>query len=531
MSQITRAAANSLTASPTPPAFPALRDLKETQNIAAHYEQVNPFTNRSTRSGVYFYIKLVLGAVILFPLRLILLIPVVLLALAFLKLITFGLRNKAGASKPQPYRAWRRALLSIFRFLVRIILFIFGFYWIEETGQPDPSAPMIVAKHVSYWEPVFFASRLAMSPVSAAANSASIVGQAMLALQAILVHRESAESRKAVAEELKQRARLFMDNPGQFPPVLIFPEGTTASNAIITFKIGAFSPGVPVQPVNVSYPHAHFDLAWSGGISLPMSVFLTGCQLYNRMKVDWLPLYIPSPEEVVSPQRYAGNVRALMANTANLPVTEHGYADMVLRVEAAKLSMEANFSLTITPILERFTNLTLQGIKDMLRQFRAADIDGNGTLDFFEFCQAVRLPPSSLLRKLFDLIDTDGSGAINFQEWLLSLCLLSGTHAVPEDTVRIAFSIFDKNGDGLITSDEFCSMLHQLRPLETDEVFRALFADIDSDNSGSITFEEFFDYSRSNPLHASLLSEALYQKQLIGSPQRIIGTPDHQKTE
>lgn len=49
----------------------------------------------------------------------------------------------------------------------------------------------------------------------------------------------------------------------RFPRVLLFPEGTTTNGRILmSFQLGAFLPGYPIQPVIVRYPHVHFDQSW-----------------------------------------------------------------------------------------------------------------------------------------------------------------------------------------------------------------------------------------------------------------------------
>jgi len=123
-----------------------------------------------------------------------------------------------------------------------------------------------------------------------------------------------------------------------FPPLLVFPEGdfrqfffefkqsidiwrgffagTTANQeALITFKEGAFRPGLPVQPVAIRYPYKHFNHGLSGKAADDKGIFahiyrvielevhhnllekLTGCfaqvlcQFSNRMEVIYLPVY------------------------------------------------------------------------------------------------------------------------------------------------------------------------------------------------------------------------------------------------
>ena len=49
----------------------------------------------------------------------------------------------------------------------------------------------------------------------------------------------------------------------EFPSVLLFPEGTTTNGrTLISFKLGAFAPGFPIQPVVIRYPFVHFDVSW-----------------------------------------------------------------------------------------------------------------------------------------------------------------------------------------------------------------------------------------------------------------------------
>lgn len=49
-----------------------------------------------------------------------------------------------------------------------------------------------------------------------------------------------------------------------FPQIIIFPEGTcTNRSCLLSFKPGAFYPGVPVQPVCIKYPNALDTVTWT----------------------------------------------------------------------------------------------------------------------------------------------------------------------------------------------------------------------------------------------------------------------------
>ena len=80
---------------------------------------------------------------------------------------------------------------------------------------------------------------------------APLVRTIVKAIQTVTVDRKDPKSKKNVIESMKNRAK---PNTG-WPQTLIFPEGTTTNGRLlITFKSGAFIPGVPVQPCVISYP-------------------------------------------------------------------------------------------------------------------------------------------------------------------------------------------------------------------------------------------------------------------------------------
>lgn len=57
-----------------------------------------------------------------------------------------------------------------------------------------------------------------------------------------------------------------------------------------------------------------------------------------------------------------------------------------------------------------------------------------------------------------------------------------------------AFSLFDKNGDGHISSSELAQVMKQLGQRMSDEDLAKMLREVDTDNSGSIEFDEFCVY-------------------------------------
>ncbi|WVZ54614.1 hypothetical protein U9M48_005384 [Paspalum notatum var. saurae] len=56
---------------------------------------------------------------------------------------------------------------------------------------------------------------------------------------------------------------------------------------------------------------------------------------------------------------------------------------------------------------------------------------------------------------------------------------------------REAFSLFDKDGDGTITSKELGTVMRSLGQSPTEEELKEMVEEVDSDGSGAIDFQEF----------------------------------------
>ncbi|ETP44618.1 hypothetical protein F442_08803 [Phytophthora nicotianae P10297] len=107
---------------------------------------------------------------------------------------------------------------------------------------------------------------------------------------------------------------------------------------------------------------------------------------------------------------------------------------------------------------------------------------------------------------LFDLFDTDNSGAVDFGELASGLSVLCG--GTKDQKVEAAFSLFDFNGDGFISLDEMTRYLTSVfrvlfqvspdtqslgvTPEELGEVTaQQAFAEADQDHDGQLTLKEF----------------------------------------
>ncbi|XP_075648692.1 lysophospholipid acyltransferase LPEAT1 isoform X1 [Castanea sativa] len=234
---------------------------------------------------------------------------------------------------------WRRSVIvQCGRSLSRVMLFVFGFYWIKETYRIPHSTPQgkeeyeeperpgaIISNHVSYIDILYhmyssFPSFVAKRSV----GKLPLVGLISKCLGCVYVQRESKSSDfKGVSGVVTERVIEAYQNKSA-PMMMLFPEGTTTNgDYLLPFKTGAFLSKVPVRPVILRYPYRRFSPAWDSISGVRHVIYLL-CQFVNHLEVVRLPIYCPSQQEKDDPKLYASNVRRLMASEGNLIMSDIG---------------------------------------------------------------------------------------------------------------------------------------------------------------------------------------------------------------
>ncbi|XP_046818892.1 troponin C, isoallergen Bla g 6.0101-like [Vespa crabro] len=100
------------------------------------------------------------------------------------------------------------------------------------------------------------------------------------------------------------------------------------------------------------------------------------------------------------------------------------------------------------------------------------------------------------LQEMIATYDLWGSGELKFDEFskLASRFMEEDmdTEAMKEE-LREAFRIYDKEGNGYITTDVFRDILHELDDQLSPEELDMIIEEVDTDGSGTLDFEEFME--------------------------------------
>uniref|UniRef100_K3WJ81 EF-hand domain-containing protein n=1 Tax=Globisporangium ultimum (strain ATCC 200006 / CBS 805.95 / DAOM BR144) TaxID=431595 RepID=K3WJ81_GLOUD len=424
--------------------------------------QRNPFRYESPIDS-YEKCKIVVLCLLGVPLLRVLLLVVIVLVLVLVSNVAMlgfeRFDTRTGRKNVLP--TWRRWLAAPVPYLIRAALFVVGYYWIP-TSTPrgfDCKCDLpriVISNHISFVDGLFllyyFTPSIAMK---AEVAEIPLIGKVVQSTQPILIDRTTPEGRKHALQEIADHIAA-----PAFPPLLIFPEGTTSNQDYLTkFKVGSFTSGAPCQPVVIKYPFQHFDVSWTPGVSGAYLLLRMLCQVYNRMEVQVLPVYTPSPEEVASPALYAENVRQVMAKALGVECTNHAFEDVALLLQVGKYAHEHVLTVTDVGEVVRLTDLRGGDIDKLVRYFVKHDLNQDGQISLDEMHELFPNDDCTLVERLFELVDADGNGQIDFRELCMALRALSANGSSVDELIRFAFRLYDTDNNGVIDASELEAML------------------------------------------------------------------------
>lgn len=241
---------------------------------------------------------------------------------------------------------WRRYLVAVMYYLMRLNYTMLGVYWIHTKGKKTHQsiAPIdLFVPHTGWLDyalPQEFPNLNRYSPVGKAELSKISFIEAAEALWASRTNEgKKGTSTNILKDTIVGRANYRPDfennkNDRYCDKILINPQGCcTNFNVLTNFKPGAFIPGVPVQPVYVEHDYGNADLfSWQSihrqGNTHILKIFcMQLLRLKHTVTYHYLDVYYPNEAEKKDPNLYAHNVRLKIAEFSNLPILDVSMED------------------------------------------------------------------------------------------------------------------------------------------------------------------------------------------------------------
>lgn len=135
---------------------------------------------------------------------------------------------------------------------------------------------------------------------------------------------------------------------------------------------------------------------------------------------------------------------------------------------------------------------------DMYQIFKSLDKNDNGSLSKAELIEGYKqvFPDSSAdpheieeeVNKIFDQIDIDGSGEVDYSEFILATT--TRQKLISKERVKLAFDALDSLHTGKISTMALKNLFGTVRQYD-EEYWRSIIREVDTNGDGLIDFEEF----------------------------------------
>ncbi|XP_016848437.1 lysophosphatidylcholine acyltransferase 1 [Anolis carolinensis] len=451
--------------------------------------------------------KIAFMTLTLFPIRLFFAAFMMLLAWPFAFIASIGTAEK---ELEQPLSWWRKVVDFLLKAIMRTMWLAGGFHWINVKGRqalPTEAAILTLAPHSSYFDAIPVTMTMASIVMKAESKDIPVWGTLIKYIRPVFVSRSDQDSRRKTVEEIRRRAQ----SNGKWPQIMIFPEGTcTNRSCLITFKPGAFIPGVPVQPVILRYPNKLDTITWTWqGPGALKILWLTLCQFHNFVEIEFLPVYIPSEEERKNPSLYANNVRRIMAKALGVSVTDYTFEDCQLALAEGQLRLPSNTCLLEFAKLVRSLGLKPEKLEKELDVYSGSAKRMKGKrISIKKFAEYLEVPVSDTLKNMFALFDEKEDGLIDLREYVIALSVVCRPSKTLQ-TIQLAFKMYQSDY-GTITEDDLTCILKTamgVADLNVANLFRA----IDVEGRGKVTYDDFHRFTEMYPDFAE---EYLYPDQM-----------------
>lgn len=149
--------------------------------------------------------------------------------------------------------------------------------------------------------------------------------------------------------------------------------------------------------------------------------------------------------------------------------------------------------------LVKAANFSQENILKLYKRFCQLDSNNNGKLDLKEILNIPDMNENPLVNRLLDVFDTNSDGGISFSELLVGLAKLAENVDEIEKT-KFAFDVYDVNKDGIISNGDLFASLqimvgNNLSTVQIQQLVDRTILQVDKNGDGMISFDEFREFT------------------------------------
>lgn len=266
-------------------------------------------------------------------------------------------------------------------------------------------------------------------------------------------------------------------------PYYISPEVLTGSYGV---ECDLWSAGVILYVLICGYPPF-----WGNSDSTILAKVRRG--VYNYNGAEWAAVS-PQVKDLIDHLlvlQPSGRLTAEQALRHPWITTDSFTAPLPINVDSL-LQFKTTRKLQKSVLLCIASQCNEREIEDLKLRFEQLDTNGDGMLTFDEFQQGLSALSIVELRELWESVDIDRNGSIDYSEFLAAT--LDRTLYLQEEKLWAAFMTFDKDGSGKISAQELREVLgREGQEMGSQEFWDSLVQEADRNHDGEIDFTEFMD--------------------------------------
>ena len=152
-------------------------------------------------------------------------------------------------------------------------------------------------------------------------------------------------------------------------------------------------------------------------------------------------------------------------------------------------------SSEFNPRAHRRPGLSDEKIEELKESFDLFDLDGSGNINPKELKSAMQSlgfdAKNQTIYQMMSAIDSDGSGSIDFDEFIDMMTARTGDKDTRENINKV-FRLFDDDKTGLITIKNLRRVARELGETISDEELMEMIERADSDGDGQVSPQDFY---------------------------------------